>query len=382
MVLFLLAHFSHHLISSLIQPLLPYIRDDFNLNYSQYGWVLSVFALTSGLSQLPGGWLSRRISPRILILAGTSGLAFTGLLIGLSPSYVLLMTFVSLMGILSGGYHPTAAPIVSASVPEEKRGQALGFHQMGGTISLFIGPLLAAGLSSIMDWRWTFITISIPIIIFGIVLYIILTRRGYTRKPEQANNESFTIKIEEPGGLRRLIAFIAAGSAVQIITITAISFVPVFYVDYFHGSKAVAAVLYSLTNLSGLFAGPIGGALSDRFGKIRILTITSLVAGPAIYLLSVVPNIWIVPIILLIAGICMYVVMPVTESYIISQTSSDKRSTVLGIYYTISRGGPIISSLIGGIIAVSGFNTAFGILGISLFLISLTATIFLGKNRN
>ncbi len=87
------------------------------------------------------------------------------------------------MGILSGGYHPTAAPLVSASVPEEKRGQALGLHQMGGTASLFLAPLLAAGLATLMGWRGTFIVLSIPIIIFGIVLYIILTWHGYTGKP-------------------------------------------------------------------------------------------------------------------------------------------------------------------------------------------------------
>jgi len=286
------------------------------------------------------------------------------------------------MGILSGGYHPTAAPLVSASVPEEKRGQALGLHQMGGTASLFLAPLLAAGLATLMGWRGTFIVLSIPIIIFGIVLYIILTRHGYTGKPLHENTLSYTIKINPPGHLRRLIAFITAGSAVQIIVFTTISFVPIFYVDYFHGSKAIAALLYALANLSGLLAGPVGGIISDRFGKVRIMIITSLIAGPAIYLLSVIPYVWIVPIILLILGICMYIIMPVTESYIITHTSQGERSTVLGIYYTISRGGPIISSLIGGIITRSGFGAAFAIQGVSLFVIVLVATLFLGESRN
>ena len=202
------------------------------------------------------------------------------------------------------------------------------------------------------------------------------------RETLHENTKSYTIKINAPGHLRRLIAFITAGSAVQIIVFTTISFVPIFYVDYFHGSKAIAALLYALASLSGLLAGPVGGIISDRFGKVRIMIITSLIAGPAIYLLSVIPYVWIVPIILLILGICMYIIMPVTESYIITHTSQGERSTVLGIYYTISRGGPIISSLIGGIITRSGFGAAFAIQGVSLFVIVLVATLFLGKSRN
>jgi len=59
----------------LVIPLLPFIRDEFSLDYAQSGLVLSVFAISYGIGQLPAGWLADRIGPIALILIGTLGVA-------------------------------------------------------------------------------------------------------------------------------------------------------------------------------------------------------------------------------------------------------------------------------------------------------------------
>ncbi len=84
--LFVLAHFSHHLIPALLIPLLPYIRDDLSLTYTQAGWLVSAYSLAYGISQLPSGWLADRIGPRIVLTIGVAGVGVAGLLIGLAPS--------------------------------------------------------------------------------------------------------------------------------------------------------------------------------------------------------------------------------------------------------------------------------------------------------
>jgi len=64
--LFVVAHFSHHLVNALPVPLLPMIRSDFALNYTRSGLVTSAFSLAYGIGQLPAGWLADRIGARIL----------------------------------------------------------------------------------------------------------------------------------------------------------------------------------------------------------------------------------------------------------------------------------------------------------------------------
>jgi len=146
--LFVLAHFGHHVIASLLVPLLPFIRDEFALDYTQAAWMVSAFLLTYGVSQLPAGWLADRIGPRKLITVGISGVGLAGLLVGLSPTYVMLIVFLVLLGVMGGGYHPAASPLVSESVEPERRGRALGIHQIGGTFSFFLTPLIAVGIAA------------------------------------------------------------------------------------------------------------------------------------------------------------------------------------------------------------------------------------------
>ena len=98
------------------------IRSDLNLNYTQAGVLLSAFALTGGVSQLPAGWLADHIGPRIVVSVGVAGVALAGVLIGLSQTYVMLIIFLVLMAALGGGYHPAATAAISSSVNPESRG--------------------------------------------------------------------------------------------------------------------------------------------------------------------------------------------------------------------------------------------------------------------
>ena len=88
------------------------MRDEFGLDYTRSGLVISAFSLFYGISQLPAGWLADRFGPRILITIGICGVALSGLFIGLSANYIMLIVCMALMGILGGGYHPAAPPLI------------------------------------------------------------------------------------------------------------------------------------------------------------------------------------------------------------------------------------------------------------------------------
>jgi FSR family fosmidomycin resistance protein-like MFS transporter len=379
----MLAHFSHHLIAALLQPLLPFIRDDFHLDYTQSGLLVSAFNLSYGISQLPGGWLTDRIGARIVIIAGISGVAVCGFLVGLSPTYIMVVVCLVLLGVIGGGYHPAASPLVSASVEERNRGRALGFHQIGGTASFFLTPLIAAGIASALGWRGTFIALAIPTFIFGIVLYILLGRRQDIRKTQPGTPSGSTDTPATPSHLRGLVPFIILGVVLQVLIYSTISFIPLFVVDYLEASEEAGATMFAVFQFAGLWAGPLGGYLSDRLGKVPVMVIVSLIAGPAIYLLNLVSFGWSISAVLILIGTCMYIGMPVSEAYIISHTSERNRSTVLGIYYLASRGGPgLIMPVIGLISDRSSFGNSFTIVGAIILAVAVVCSAFLWRSRD
>ncbi len=340
------------------------------------------YNLAYGVGQLPGGWLADRIGNRIVLTIGVAGIAVTGLLIGLSPNYIILGLLLVILGLAGGGYHPAAAPMVSASATEENRGKALGFHQIGGSASFFLAPLITAGIAGALGWRGTFIAISIPAIVIGIAFYILLGRLVYTGGEKEGTISGDTELISTPGNTRRLTALVILGVSQMVVVYSVISFIPLYIVDNFDASEEAAAAMLSLAYIGGLWAGPLGGWASDRFGRIPVILAVGLVAGPVIYLLNLVGFGIGFSVILVVIGTSMYLGMPVAEAYIISNTSEKNRSTVLGIYYLGSRGGPAIAPVIGYIIDNYGFNTSFSIVGAAMVVITLFCGVLLWGRRN
>jgi predicted MFS family arabinose efflux permease len=381
--LFVLAHCGHHLLTALPVPLLPMIRGDFGLDYTQSGFVISAFMLSYGFGQVPAGLLADRLGPRILMTTGILGVALAGLLVGLSHTYLMMMVFLVLMGLLAGGYHPAAPPLISASVKPENLGRALGLHVVGGGVSYFLAPIMAAWIAATWGWRGPFIALAVPAAMVGIILYVFLGRRGLAKKSQQKAAPSQKDKAADQGRTSTLAYFIFLATFTHAALFSAMSFIPLFMVDHFRVSTATAAALIAIIYSAGLWAGPIGGYLSDRLGRVPVVLTVCFVTGPLIYLLNLAPYRWGIVALLLMMGITIYVRMPVAEAYIVGRTSERHRSTVLGIYFFGNmEGSGVFAPIMGYLIDHLGFSASFTIAGATVVAVALVCSVLLTKGHD
>ena len=383
--LFILSHFSHHVITALIVPLLPYIRNDFALNYTQSGFVISAFSLSYGLGQLPAGWLADRIGPRNLITISIVGVALAGLVVGLSNAYVLMVLCLIGMGIAGGGYHPSAPPLISASVAPESRGFALGCHVIGGSASFFLSPLIGAAIATAFGWRGAFVGLAIPSILFGVIFYQVLGKLDPSMDQVQKSREPKTESALSKSLYNRVIPFILLTTLTSATMTSTFSFIPLYMVDQFKIAEKTAAAMMAIIYSTGLWAAPLGGHLSDRLGRVRMMLVVCIVTGPAIFLLNIVPygyGFGFGTLLLVIGAIAM-IRMPVSESFLVSEVPERYRSTFLGIYYfsAIEAGG-VLTPVMGSLIDRFGFYTSFGLAGAFLVFVTLICGYFLLRNRN
>ncbi|MCX5907846.1 MAG: MFS transporter, partial [Deltaproteobacteria bacterium] len=238
------------------------IRNDFKLDYTQAGWVISAFNLSYGLGQLPGGWLADRIGPRIIMTIGICGLGAAGLGVGFSQSFGMMIFFLVLMGVLGGGYHPAAPPMISASVKLKDQGRALGLHMIGGSASFFLAPLIATAISSVWNWRGSFISLAVMAILFGGFFYTVLTRREMRQAAQSMAIQGDPSGEPHPFPLRTLVSFIFLTTFLNAVITSSISFIPLLLVDHFNYSKETAGALFALIYSAGLWVSPLGGYLS------------------------------------------------------------------------------------------------------------------------
>jgi MFS family permease len=375
---FILAHATHHLLTALPQPMQPFIQDEFRLSKARLGGVTAAFSLSSGVSQLPAGWLADRIGPTWLITFGVLGVGLAGMLVGLSGSYAMLLALLVLMGLMAGGYHPAATPLISLSVPVHQRGRALGLHLIGGNSSFFLAPIIAGGIAAAWGWRGSFIALAVPTIILGFVFFLYLKKRYGQAHIEAMKRRQMEEKPPQPGYKRRLIAFLTmmvlgggAGASVN-------AFLPVYIKEVLGASNEVSAMSLSIIFSSGLWAGPVGGWISDRIGSTKVIIVTGILSGLVIFALKAVSLGWGLWIVLWVMGVIQAMRFPVTEVFIMSQSPARNRSTIYGVYYsTMQYTGAVFAPIMGGFIDRFGYETMFGFAAWAVTIVAVVTALFI-----
>jgi MFS family permease len=379
-----MAHFGHHLMTALPGILLPFIRDDRSLSAnglsnSQVAWVTSAFSLAYGFGQLPGGWLADKIGRRAMMGVGIFGVAIMGVLIGLSTTYIMLLVLLVLMGILGGGYHPSATPWISASAGEGNQGRAIGFHFVGGGAGFFVAPFLGAAIAAAWGWHWSFILLAIPCAIFGIAFFFFL------RRQKDANLVSVT-------GSHNAGAGASQNRVLPLVTLMTMSFIvgtlgmvmvffSLYLVDNFHIAKQTAVFVVAISSFAGIWAGPVGGWISDRIGRLPLIILTSLISGLIIFVVRWIPYGPGLFALLLISGINMYMGAPVSEAFIMGQTSPKNRSFIYGIYYSVGLLGALFTPLIGSLTSSQGYQQTFMIAGAISMVVTIVGGTILWTSR-
>jgi len=379
--LFVLAHFAHHLVTALPVPLLPFVRDEFHLDYTQSGLLISAFSLTYGLSQMPAGWFADRIGARILLTSSILGVGITGLFVGFSQTYLMLIIGLILMGILGGGYHPASTTAISTSVEPTRRGWALGLHMIGGSVCFFLAPLVAAALAAAWGWRGPYIALGILAILFGIFFYFILKRRMPSKEAEL---KAFHAELETapvPGQMRRLITVIVLSTFIQSAIMSTVSFIPLFLVDQYGAGRGLSAASISIVYSCGLWASPLGGHFSDRWGRIVMSILVALLAGPAVFMLTVASYGAATIVVLILIGMLMYINTTTAQAYVVDHTPKRRRATMLGLYFFgTMEGSAMLTPVIGYFIDTQGFYSAFTIAAVAMLAVSLVCLFLLKGN--
>ena len=381
-LLFVVAHFAHHLVTALPVPLLPFIRDEFGLDYTRAALVVSAFSVPYGIAQLPSGWLADRVGPRLLLLVGTSGVASAGLLVGVSTTYMMLLLALAVMGLLGGGYHPSAPAVISSVTSEAHRGSALGLHMIGGSVAYFAAPLIAAGIAVAAGWRSAFVALAIPSIIFGFVFYRVLAR---SEKPEDRQEEEQVVAVSEDTGVNwhRLVTFLVLSCFTAAIVLACLAFIPLYLVDTYEYAEHGAAAAVSLFYSTGLWAAVAGGYAADRLGNVRVVAILALLSGPALVFLGLASSDVLVMALLLYLGVALYARAPASESFVLSQSPARRRSTVLGLYYFgAMEGNGVLAPVVGYLIDRYGFSTAYTVSGIAMIAVALVCALALLRWRH
>jgi MFS family permease len=141
-----MAHWVSHFHLFVLPMLFPYLKQQLGVGYIELGFALTVFAVTSGLTQAPIGYLADHIGARKVLLMGLTLGGCALIMLGLHLSYSWLIASAVLLGLANSVYHPADYAILSAHMDEARMGRAFSIHTFAGFLGGAIAPAVVAAL--------------------------------------------------------------------------------------------------------------------------------------------------------------------------------------------------------------------------------------------
>ncbi|MEK7722723.1 MAG: MFS transporter, partial [Acidobacteriota bacterium] len=270
--------------------------------------------------------------------------------------------------------------LLAAEVPYEKRGLAFGFNRAADHLGAVFGPIVASILlwffaqnpnnPTVSEYQSVFLLASTPIVIGLFVIVFFVKEDGKKELEETVEKTKIKLSLSEfDGNFKRFLVVIAlftlSNSTDAFLLLRAgeagISppWIPLLWVAL-HISK----VVFSL----------IGGSLSDKFGRKKLI-FSGWILYALVYLgFAFVTEAWQAWALFLVYGIYFGLTEGAEKALVADLVPKEKRGTAFGLY-NLAFGITVFpaSLLLGGIWSWYGASLAFGF---SAFL-SILAAIFL-----
>ena len=328
-------------------------------------WVITVQAIASALSNIPGGILVDSIGRKGLLMA--LSLAWIGipyLLMATTHSYALLLCCAALIGVGNTLWHPSAIPTLASRFPDRK-GTVVSIHGMGGNVGDAVAPFVAGTLMSgialfgvtlsfDLSWRQVMIYNVIPGIFMAAAILWFLGRTQMSAGKSGDKRLSLGEVLAGFGGLlrNRTLVMLSISSGFRSMTQSSLLvFIPLYLANVMGYSKASYGAAMMFLQLAGFIAAPIAGSMSDTMGRRNIMMSAMAMTFVVLLMMIFAGGTPVFVFFVALLGFFLFAIRAVLQAWTLDATPKGMGGTAIGLLFGIQAIGQAIGPLMCGIIA-------------------------------
>ena len=165
-----------------VSTAIPVIRVDLGASLQQLEWTVNAYTLTFAVFLLTGAALGDRFGRKRMFMLGIAVFTAASAAAALAPSAEWLIAARAVQGLGSAIVMPLTLTILSAAVPAERRGVALGAWSGIAGLAVAMGPLVGGAVVSGISWQWIF-WLNVPI---GLLVLPLATRLAESHGPDRS----------------------------------------------------------------------------------------------------------------------------------------------------------------------------------------------------
>lgn len=355
-----------------IQPLfVPYVIKQFGFSLAGFSLIFTCGAIASAIFSPVLGNVFEKVNIKVLFLVGAtlSAVGFMGF--GFSHNLAQFYALAAMQKVGCLLFSGIGVPyLINSWFPKEGRGKALGIAFSGGSIgNVFLQQITSQMLAS-RGATYSYIFFGVLALVCSLPIVMIFVRLPKVGEVEVVEeNEAEEVQTSGFDGLgakatkqNKYFWLFSIGYAIIAVSISALS---TQYATYFTGELGLSATLVG--TLGSVFAafcliGNVsGGALFDKIGTLKTMTISMLLQGVAIVALIFCAKVHALAFLFSIAyGLNVYSYMSAPAFMATDVFGKKESSKIFGtISLLFALGYAFGSTLVGMIVDKVGFGAAW-----------------------
>src|SRR6187399_2635466 len=273
-VLLALTQFTVVLDFMVMSPLGDMLMKSMELTTTQFGFAVSGYAISAGVSGLLTAGFADRFDRKKLLLFFYIGFIAGTLFCGLATTYFMLLAARIITGIFGGVIGSISMAIMADLFPLHQRGRAMGFMQMGFGASQALGIPISLYIANHWGWQSPFLMIvGLATIIWT---FVMLKLQPITKHLELKTEKTaikhlwHTLRLRDYRTGFLLTALLSIGGFMMMPWGSA------FAVNNLGVSYEQLPLLFMASGLAALVIMPLVGKLSDKIDKAKIFTAAAI----------------------------------------------------------------------------------------------------------
>ncbi|MDD2365949.1 MAG: MFS transporter [Desulfuromonadaceae bacterium] len=364
-----------------LSPLGAFLMPGLGITTSQFGIVVSVYAISAGASGLLTAGFADMFDRKKTLLFFYTGFIIGTLFCGIADSYQQLLLARVFTGIFGGVIGSVSYAIIADTFKMEVRGRVMGFVQISFAASQVLGIPIGLYLASKSDWHAPFKMIVFASVPVGIIILLKLKpitdclvdkqeKKAFKHLWATASNPDYQL------GFIATMLFAAGGFMIMPFSST-------FMVNNVLIPESSLPLIFCITGLFSIATGPFLGRLTDKFGKYRMFLFGSLLSMVMVYIYTNLgPNpMWVVVLtnVVLWVGISSRMISSSALTSGIPEVRD--RGAYMGINSSMQHFSGGIASFLSGLIVSQPIKSSpilfFNVVGYITIIIMILTTIMM-----
>ena len=360
----------------------PFVRTEFTASLQLVGFAVSGYFLPRMFTEFPIGVLSDRMGPRLPLIVGRVFAVIGAYLCYRTTNIWMLIVARMIWGMGDASFFCIGMSYVSRLFPAAKRGRAMGIFQAVEMVGSFMGQTIGGYVAAVYGPRLNFLLTTIVAVIALISVTMI---RGNNSTMKISNKKVSLIPTREE--MKKVLSkTLIVACIINLVTMMINSgllgtILPIYATENLGLPLTQYALLVSASTIGSISGNLIGGALSDKMGRKKILLIGFAIGALSIFGITIFPSFIPLLVMMFFKGIFWGIVYGVVPAYIADAVPDEVRGIGIGTFRTFMDlgglvGPMVMTSIVAGFGGAQGYvySFYFGVATI-IALIGLTMTL-------